>query len=243
MSEPPGIVDAMARVQAIAAMLQPPPAGDGAGAQAQTPTAFADRLAAASAGGAALPPAVKSAQSFPAAGAPGLGAMAPGIPLGASLQPGLVGAVPSAGGPVAAAELDAWMREKVPGSPLVGTGDVFLREGVANGIDPRFLVAVAHHESVLGTARSGRDINNAFGWGPAIPFPSWEANIARVATGLAEGYIGEGLDTVAEIQGKWAPIGAGNDPTDLNSNWTGAVTKMLVEMGGDPAGGVTIGAR
>lgn len=95
-----------------------------------------------------------------------------------------------AGGPAAAtgadaAALDAWMAEKVPGSPLVGLGSVFVAEGTRNRIDPRALVAIAYHESVLGTAGSGAGIHNAFGWGPAIPFRSWQDNIATVARGLA----------------------------------------------------------
>ncbi len=63
--------------------------------------------------------------------------------------------------------MPGWPKQ-VPGSPLVGLGAVFVREGERNGIDPRALVAIAMHESVLGTAGSGASIHNAFGWGPAI---------------------------------------------------------------------------
>ncbi len=48
------------------------------------------------------------------------------------------------------AQLDAWMQSKNPGAPLVGMGDVFVREGERNGIDPRALVAIARAESSLG---------------------------------------------------------------------------------------------
>lgn len=133
-----------------------------------------------------------------------------------------------------AARLDAWMAEKVPDSPLVGKGAVFVREGRAAGVDPRALVAIARHESALGTLGSGRDIHNAFGWGPAIPFDSWEENIATVARGLREGYLDEGRVTIATIQSKWAPVGVSNDPTNLNSNWTRAVSISFGELGGDP---------
>jgi len=119
-----------------------------------------------------------------------------------------------------AARLDAWMAEKVPGNPLAGHGAVFVREGRASGVDPRALVSIAYHESKLGTLGSGRDIHNAFGWGPAIPFASWEQNIATVAAGLRENYLDEGRITIATIQPKWAPLGASNDPGNLNSSWT-----------------------
>lgn len=156
---------------------------------------------------------------------------------GATGAAGQVAAAPtilSADDAALAARLDAWMAEKVPDSPLVGKGAVFVREGRAAGVDPRALVAIARHESALGTLGSGRDIHNAFGWGPAIPFASWEENIATVAKGLRKGYLDEGRVTIATIQPKWAPVGVSNDPTNLNSNWTRAVSISFGELGGDP---------
>lgn len=145
--------------------------------------------------------------------------------------------------PVDAAALDDWMADEVPGSPLVGLGPVFVAEGVRNGIDPRALVAIARHESVLGTAGSGVGIHNAFGWGPAIPFRSWEENIATVARGLARNYVGRGHATLAEIQLIWAPVGAANDPGDLNSAWLDAVGRTYADLGGDPAHPITLEAQ
>ena len=171
------------------------------------------------------------------AGVAALLSLAVGLPVIALL--GLSGPAGSAGASTAdAATLDAWMAEQVPGSPLVGLGAVFVREGERNGIDPRALVAIAMHESVLGTAGSGASIHNAFGWGPAIAFASWQANIATVARGLAQGYIARGRDTLAEIQPVWAPLGAANDPTGLNSAWTDAVGRYYEDMGGDPSGSI-----
>lgn len=149
--------------------------------------------------------------------------------------------VASAGSdPQLAARLDAWMAKHTPGSPLVGHGADFVRAGVANGIDPRFLVAVAAQESALGTAGSGKDISNPFGWGPAKPFSSWTEGIDTVAAGLAKGYLAEGRDTIAGIQAKWAPVGAANDPNGLNSNWTTGVSKFYAELGGTPGGSIRI---
>ena len=154
----------------------------------------------------------------------------------------LLGFAGSGGGggarPVDAGALDRWMAERVPDSPLVGLGPVFVREGERNRIDPRALVAIAMHESVLGTAGSGASIHNAFGWGPAIAFPSWEANIATVARGLARGYVARGRDTLAAIQPVWAPVGAVNDPSGLNSAWTDAVGRYYADLGGDPDGSI-----
>jgi hypothetical protein len=141
---------------------------------------------------------------------------------------------------VTGAQLDAWMARKTPGAPLVGLGDVFVREGVANGIDPRALVAIARAESSLGSDSGARARNNAFGWGPHRTFSSWEENIATVARGLRTGYLDDGLVTLPQIQQRYAPLGAGNDPTDLNSNWLRNTTLLYRELGGDPAGSVAL---
>jgi hypothetical protein len=172
------------------------------------------------------------------AGVAALLSLAIGLPVIAVL--GLSGpATPAATSAVDAATLDAWMAKQVPSSPLIGFGAIFVREGERNGVDPRALVAIAMHESVLGTAGSGAAIHNAFGWGPAIAFTGWEANISTVARGLAQGYIARGRDTLAAIQPVWAPLGAANDPTGLNSAWTDAVGRYYVDLGGDPGGSIT----
>jgi hypothetical protein len=173
-----------------------------------------------------------------AAALAGVCALIVGLPLIALLgigRPGGAGA-----SPVDAAALDEWMVEKVPGSPLVGLGAVFVEEGTRNEIDPRALVAIAYHESLLGTAGSGAGIHNAFGWGPAIPFSSWQENIATVARGLATGYVAEGRDTLADIAPVWAPLGAANDPLGLNSSWLSAVRRSYEDLGGDPAGSIAL---
>ncbi|WP_217921060.1 glucosaminidase domain-containing protein [Miltoncostaea oceani] len=162
---------------------------------------------------------------------------------GAMGTPAVAGTPASASGasPVTGAQLDAWMASKNPGAPLVGLGDVFVREGVANGIDPRALVAIARAESSLGSDPGARSRNNAFGWGPHRTFASWEENIATVARGLRTGYLDDGLVTLPQIQARYAPLGVGNDPTNLNSNWLRNTTTLYRELGGDPAGSVALG--
>ena len=151
---------------------------------------------------------------------------------------------PAASGasPVTGAQLDAWIAKRNPGSPMIGLGDVFVREGQANGIDPRALVSIARAESSLGSDPGARARNNAFGWGPHQTFASWEDNIATVARGLKAGYLDEGRTTLAQIQAKYCPVGAANDPTNLNSNWLRNTTAIYAELGGDPNGSVALGA-
>ena len=75
--------------------------------------------------------------------------------------------------------------------------------------------------------------------GPGIVYPSWDDAIAGAARNLGGRlYKGSDLVTISQIQRRWAPNGAGNDPTNLNSNWNRNVSRYYVELGGDANGTV-----
>jgi cell wall-associated NlpC family hydrolase len=132
-----------------------------------------------------------------------------------------------------AARIDGYLASKA--SPLTGLGAVFVAESRRVGLDPRFLVAIAGSETSFGTYGPSQAIHNPFGMGPHIEYPSWEAAIAAAATNLSGGfYVGEGRFTIGAIQQRWAPAGASNDPTNLNSNWARNVSIYYAELGGDP---------
>lgn len=133
-----------------------------------------------------------------------------------------------------AGDLDAYLAVK--GSPMAGQGAAFVASGAAWQVDPRLLVAIAGSESGFGQITCGD--HNAWGWGcPNHPYgwSSWAEGIDAVAQGLRTNYLADGLTSVAAIQTRYAPNGAANDPTNLNSNWTINVSRFLVELGGDPA--------
>lgn len=136
-----------------------------------------------------------------------------------------------------AARLDSYLASQ--GSPLAGHGAVFVYQSTAVGLDPRLLVAISGAETSFGNYGPSQRIHNPFGMGPGIVYPTWDDSIAAAARNLGGSlYKGSGLVTIAQIQRRWAPLGAGNDPTNLNSHWYRNVSRYYSELGGDPNGTV-----
>ena len=129
------------------------------------------------------------------------------------------------------------------GSPLAGQGGAFVNSAAASGIDPRVLIAIAGHETILETYIPAQRIHNAFGIGPGRSFESDAAAIAFAADLIARHYLGEGRRTLADISSKWAPLGASNDPANLNANWTAGVGTLYARLGGNPDAAITLDAQ
>lgn len=203
----------------------------------------AEEEAAATAAGEALPDSptgivlapstLREAAETSAAAAPAA-APAPGVAPAGLPRPATVTAAPDA------AAIDGYLASKL--SPLSGFGAVFVAEARRVGLDPRFLVAIAGSETSFGTYGPSQAIHNPFGLGPHMRFGSWPDAIRYAATNLAGPlYRGDGRVTIAAIHQRWAPVGASNDPTNLNTNWTRNVSLYYAEQGGDPAAPVFVG--
>ncbi len=163
-----------------------------------------------------------AAATAPATGTPGV------MPLPDERRPAVVG-----DDATMARQIDGYLASKA--SPLTGLGAVFVTESRAVGMDPRFLVAIAGSETSFGTYGPSQTIHNPFGMGPHIVYASWSDGIRAAAQNLGGNlYKGSGLVTIPQIQGRWAPHGATNDPTNLNVNWTRNVGIYYAEQGGDP---------
>lgn len=146
-------------------------------------------------------------------------------------------AAPVATGGVDPAALDAYLAGK--GSPLAGVGAAFVASAGEVGLDPRMLVAIAGAETSFATYGPSQLIHNPFGMGPGRVYGSWQEAVAAAAGNLAGPlYRGAGKVTIGQISGTWAPLGAANDPSNLNSSWTRNVSRYYAELGGDPAASV-----
>lgn len=101
------------------------------------------------------------------------------------------------------------------------------------GIDYKLAVAIAKWETGNYTSNAFTNKNNVGGlmyWNGnksvLQSFNSVGAGIEAFVSNLKRNYYDLGLDTVEEIQKKYAPVGAFNDPNNLNSNWVNGVKNI-----------------
>lgn len=105
------------------------------------------------------------------------------------------------------------------------------------GVDWRLAVAISKHETWDYTSYIFKHQNNVGGlWngikGEFYSYETLDAGIEAYISNLKHNYYDEGRTTIETIQPKYAPIGANNDPNDLNSNWIPGVTRRYKELGG-----------
>lgn len=104
-------------------------------------------------------------------------------------------------------------------------------------VDWRLAVAISMHETWDYTSYIFKHQNNVGGmWngikGEFYSYETLDAGIEAYISNLKTNYYDEGRTTIETIQPKYAPIGANNDPNDLNSNWIPGVTRRYKELGG-----------
>lgn len=93
----------------------------------------------------------------------------------------------------------------------------------------KIAVAITKHETGNYTSTLFKDSNNIGGLYNStakkfFKYSNIEEGIDAYINNLKKGYFDKGLDTIEKIQKKYCPIGAENDPTGLNANWTSGVT-------------------
>lgn len=105
------------------------------------------------------------------------------------------------------------------------------------GVDWRLAIAIVLHETDNYKSYVFNYKNNVGGlWngikGEFYSYETLDAGIEAYISNLKHNYYDEGRTTIETIQPKYAPIGANNDPNDLNSNWIPGVTRRYKELGG-----------
>lgn len=123
--------------------------------------------------------------------------------------------------------------DEVLGGKLKGMGEAFVQAGQRFNVDPALLVAIAQHETGNGTSKAAYIKNNIAGMmgkNGLKSYSSIEESIMDMARNLSKNYLGQGLTTISKIAGKYAPVGADNDPNNLNHHWVSGVSKFFSQL-------------
>ncbi|WP_422121900.1 glucosaminidase domain-containing protein [Planococcus sp. X10-3] len=116
---------------------------------------------------------------------------------------------------------------------LSGTSAHFINAGKKYDLDPNFLSAIAIHETGNGSSRAVNEKNNVAGMmgrNGLRSYDSLEESIFDMARNLRQNYLNQGITTVSAVGAKYAPVGAGNDPTGLNNHWVTGVNRQLNKL-------------
>jgi hypothetical protein len=113
---------------------------------------------------------------------------------------------------------------------LQNTGHFFAEAGKKYDINPALLAAISIHETGNGTSNAARfkfNVAGMMGKNGLKTYPSIEESIFDMARNLRQNYLDQGKLTIAQIGAKYAPIGAANDPTQLNNHWVTGVQRYF----------------
>jgi len=96
-------------------------------------------------------------------------------------------------------------------------------------IEYELLKAIATHETGHFRSRAWNELNNPGGIMSSKGLRRYntkEQGVMEMARLLKLFYLDQGLTTIPQIQKKYAPLGADNDPNNINSHWTRNVTSI-----------------
>lgn len=122
-----------------------------------------------------------------------------------------------------------------PAGALTDKQDIFIEKAEKYKIDAVLLMAIALHETGRGTSSAVREKNNPGGLmkrNKLMEFETIEKGIESMAKTLYNRMVRDGNNTIMELWHVYAPVGASNDPNNLNSHWITGVTQFVSELGG-----------
>lgn len=196
-------------------------------------------------------PAAPTGEAAPIPGSVGIGSTAPMASANASLASQL-----SCATSMSARDINNFFDQKGYLN-FQGTGQVFYDAAQNFKVNPALIIAIGTQESTLGIAYKGKpaeNSKNAFGLMQSdslMNFNSWADGI-NVAFRTVNSFNCSSLECIGQ---KYAPVGAKNDPDNLNQHWPDGVSKNfnaisqtscaplpIAETGADlPSGWPTIG--
>ena len=115
---------------------------------------------------------------------------------------------------------------------LKGKAGMVVEKAIDNGIDPKLFAAVIAHETGSGTSNAIINYNNPAGimdpktkWTKLKRFGTLSEGLDYSAKNLKRRLDQAGGD-MEKLAAIYAPVGAENDPTNLNANWKSGVSKF-----------------
>ena len=124
------------------------------------------------------------------------------------------------------------------GGKLEGKSMKILDIAEEEKVPPLLMMAIIVNESGWGTGANAMKQNNPLSvmGNKSIgdsTYDTIEEGLHAGAKNLYEGYIKKGLDTPKKIGPKYAPVGAANDPDNLNANWVPNNEKVMKDLGAE----------
>lgn len=116
------------------------------------------------------------------------------------------------------------------GTSLAGKYDSVVAAARRGGVSPALLASVMAQETGRGKHMLGNNPGGLMGRGGLMQFGDLDTGIDKTALAVAKNYNAAGGD-LAKMRDSYAPLGAKNDPRDLNGSWLPAVQKFMGEMG------------
>jgi len=102
-----------------------------------------------------------------------------------------------------------------------------------HNVNPMLVTAIARHETGNGSSYAVVNLNNPgglMGSRGLLRYDSLEYGIEAMIKNLKSLYIDMGLVTIEQIQKKYCPVGAKNDPTGINVHWLPMVTRSYIKI-------------
>ncbi|WHY88395.1 glucosaminidase domain-containing protein [Neobacillus novalis] len=140
----------------------------------------------------------------------------------------LVGGTPVQYENVDSAALDSQLK-----GALKNKGNTFVEAGKMYQISPALLAAISIHETGNGSSNAANYKHNVAGMmgkNGLKTYASVEDSIFDMARNLRKNYLDDGKMTIAQIGAKYAPIGADNDPNQLNNDWVSGVQHYFEKL-------------
>ncbi|TFJ91543.1 M23 family metallopeptidase [Lentibacillus salicampi] len=132
---------------------------------------------------------------------------------------------------------DAVFQNKERSGALKGYGDDIINLSKKRGIDPVLFASIAMHETAWGTSNAVQQKNNPGGLmnpdgSGLFSFPTLKEGLASMSKTLYNRIKVDGLVTIEQLGSVYAPVGAANDPNNLNEHWVPTTKEIAQRLGG-----------